>query len=147
MHLEMHYDITVIFLWCFNVWHFNNHMTLLEDAINVMYHWWITQGKRFAYKHVSAVDSKPMEVAILKSCLSYDKFLNAIFTSVTLEIFSYLTHWIWVMHICVGNLIIIGSDNGLSPSRRQTIIWTKAGMLLIGPWETNFSEIIIQIQT
>ena len=29
-------------------------------------------------------------------------------------------------HICVGNLTIIGSDNGLSPSRRQAIIWTNA---------------------
>ena len=31
-------------------------------------------------------------------------------------------------HICVGNLTIIGSDNGLSPSRRQAIIWTNAGI-------------------
>ena len=27
-----------------------------------------------------------------------------------------------VTHICVGKLSIIGSDNGLSPGRRQTII-------------------------
>ena len=40
-------------------------------------------------------------------------------------------------HICVGKLIIIGSDNGLSPDRRQAIIWTNAGILLIGPLETN----------
>ena len=43
-------------------------------------------------------------------------------------------------HICVGNLTIIGSDNGLSPDRRQAIIWTSAGMLLIGPLGTNFIE-------
>ena len=43
-------------------------------------------------------------------------------------------------HICVGNLTIIGSDNGLSPGRRQAIIWTNAGILLIGPLGTNFSE-------
>ena len=41
----------------------------------------------------------------------------------------------------------IGSDNGLSPGRRQAIIWTNAGILLIGPLETNFSEILIGIQT
>ena len=29
-------------------------------------------------------------------------------------------------------LTIIGSDNGLSPGRRQAIIWTNAGILLIG---------------
>ena len=44
-------------------------------------------------------------------------------------------------HICVGNLTIIGSDNGLSPGRRQAIIWPNAGILLIGPLGTNFSEI------
>ena len=38
---------------------------------------------------------------------------------------SYLTHWGRVTHICVGNLTIIGSDNGLPPGRRQAITWTK----------------------
>ena len=49
-------------------------------------------------------------------------------------------------HICVGKLTIIGSDNGLSPERRLAIIWTNAGILLIGPFGTNFSEILIEIQ-
>ena len=57
-----------------------------------------------------------------------------------------LTHWGRVTHICVGTLTIIGSDNGLSPERRQAIIWTNAGILLIGPLGTNFSEILIEIQ-
>ena len=39
---------------------------------------------------------------------------------------------------------IIGSDNGLSPDRRQAIIWTNAGILLIVPWGTNLSAIEIQ---
>ena len=50
-------------------------------------------------------------------------------------------------HVCISNLTINGSDNGLSPGRRQAIIWTIAGMLLIGPLGTNFSEILIKIQT
>ena len=50
-------------------------------------------------------------------------------------------------HICVSKLTIIGSDNGLSPSRRQAIIWTNAGILLIGLIGTNFSEILIKILT
>ena len=58
-----------------------------------------------------------------------------------------LTLWGRVTHICVGKLTIIGSDNGLSPERRQAIIWTNAGILLIGPLRTNFSEILIEIQT
>ena len=48
-------------------------------------------------------------------------------------------------HICVNKLTIIGWDNGLSPVRRQAIIWTNAGILLIGPLWTNFSEISIKI--
>ena len=59
--------------------------------------------------------------------------------------FTLLTHWGRVTHICVGNLAIIGSNNGLSPGRRQAIIWTSAGILLIGRLGTNFSEILIGI--
>ena len=59
----------------------------------------------------------------------------------------YLTHWGRVTHICVNNPTIIGSDNGLSPSRRQAIIWTNAGILLIETLGTNFSEILIEILT
>ena len=33
-------------------------------------------------------------------------------------------------------LSIIDSDNGLSPGRRQAIIWTNAGILLIEPLGT-----------
>ena len=42
-------------------------------------------------------------------------------------------------------MIINGLDDGLSPDRRQTIIWTNAGILLIGPlgkklqWNLNWS--------
>ena len=46
-----------------------------------------------------------------------------------------LTHWGRVTPICIN-----GSDNGLSPGRRQAIIWTNAGMMLIGPLGTNFSD-------
>ena len=59
----------------------------------------------------------------------------------------HLTHWGQVTHICVSKLASIVSDNGLSPSRRQAIIWTNAGILLIGPLGTNFSEILIEIHT
>ena len=48
-------------------------------------------------------------------------------------------------HICVGNLTIIGSDNGLWPGRRQAITWTNVGILLIGPLGTKFSEMFIEI--
>ena len=62
-----------------------------------------------------------------------------------LVVIQHLTHWGRVTHICVSELTIIGSDSGLSPGRGQAIIWTNAGVLLIGPLGTNFSEILIEI--
>ena len=53
--------------------------------------------------------------------------------------------WGQVMHICVSEIITIGSDNGLSPSRPQAIIWTDAGILLIGLLGIFFSESLIEI--
>ena len=69
-----------------------------------------------------------------------------IYASLSLNELRILTHWGRVMHICVSKSTIIGSDNGLSPGRRQAIIWTNAGILLIGPLGTKFSEISIGIQ-
>ena len=60
---------------------------------------------------------------------------------------STLIDWGRVTNICVGNLAIIGSDNCLSPGRRHAIIWTDAGILLIGPSETDLNEILIKNQT
>ena len=52
-----------------------------------------------------------------------------------------------VTHIGVGNLPFNDEDRGLSPGRRQSIIWTNSGILLIGPLGPNFSEILIEIST
>ena len=57
-----------------------------------------------------------------------------------------ITRLQWVNSlICVRKLTILGPDNGLSPGQCQAIIWTNAGILLIRPLETNFSEILIEI--
>ena len=58
-----------------------------------------------------------------------------------------LSHWGRVAQICVSKFTIISLDNGLAPIRRQAIIWTNAGILLIRSLGTNFSEILIQIHT
>ena len=58
-----------------------------------------------------------------------------------------LTHWGRVTHICVSELPNIGSDNGLSPGRRQAIIRTNAAILLIRTLGINFSEILSEIHT
>ena len=59
----------------------------------------------------------------------------------------YLTHWGRLTHICVSELPIIGSDNGLSPGRRQAIIGTNAGILLIRTLGINLSEFLSEIHT
>ena len=51
-----------------------------------------------------------------------------------------------MMHICVGKLPVIGSNNGLLPGQHQVIIGSN-GDTLIGPLWTNFCEIFIEIQT
>ena len=58
-----------------------------------------------------------------------------------------ITHWGRVTHMCISKLSIIGSDNGLSPDRRQAIIWTNAGILLIGTLGINFNDFFFEIHT
>ena len=48
-------------------------------------------------------------------------------------------------YICVSKLNIIGSDDDSSPGQRQAIMWTNAGIPLIWPFGTNFSEMLIEI--
>ena len=59
----------------------------------------------------------------------------------------YLTNWGRLTYICVSKLTIIASDNGLSPGRRQPIIWTNAGILLIQISGTNLRETSSEIRT
>ena len=51
------------------------------------------------------------------------------------------------MHICITKQTLIGPDICLSPDQRQAVIYTNAGILLIGPLGTNFSEILSEIHT
>ena len=49
-------------------------------------------------------------------------------------------------HICVSDLTRFGSDYGLSPGRRQAIIRTNAGILLIRLLGTNFEIVIFSFK-
>ena len=71
----------------------------------------------------------------------------AIWATTQINIGPLSTYWSRVTHVCVSKLTIIDSDNGLSPCRRQAIIWTNDGILITGSLGTNFSEISIGIQT
>ena len=44
------------------------------------------------------------------------------------------------------NQVSIGSNNRFSPTRHQAIIGTSAGLLLIEPLWTKFSEILTETQ-
>ena len=48
---------------------------------------------------------------------------------------------------CINKLTIIGSGHGFSAGWCQAIIWTNAGILVIGPLGTHFSEPLIKIYT
>ena len=85
-----------------------------------------------------------VQIQVVFNRTSLKKVLNMTHSSIDI---GPLTHWGRVTHKYVGKLTTIGSDNDLSPGRRQDIIWTIAGILLIGPLGTNFSEILIRIQT
>ena len=80
-------------------------------------------------------------ISCMKIVINWLKFLCDLFPVVQ------LTHWGRVTHICVSKLTIIGSDYGLSPGRRQAIIWTNAGILLIRTSGTNFGEILGEINS
>ena len=93
---------------------------------------------------------KAKHIVDVWGCFNTNQYLRSVFrlTKVSQNIYMiFLTHWGRVTHICVVKLTIIGPDNGLSPGRRQAIIWTNAGILSIGPLGTNFLEILIGIQT
>ena len=51
----------------------------------------------------------------------------------------------WHIYASV-NLATIGSDNGLSPVRRQVTSWTNVDVLSIEPRRIIFREILIKIQ-
>ena len=82
---------------------------------------------------LQAVNNREGVILVL---LDLSAILETIFHQKLLNV---LTHWGRVTHICVNELTIIGSDNGLSPGRHQAIIWNNAGLLLIEPLGTNFS--------
>ena len=100
------------------------------------------------YKLTGSLRSASQSVGLIRVPIpSFPDMIPIYMINLILIIISSLIHWDRVTHICVNKLTVIGSDNGLSPDRRQAIIWTNAGILLIGPLGTNFSEILIGIHT
>ena len=101
----------------------------------------VTNG--FPHKKTIMWNAFPCNEVVMTKIVHYFKETN---THLYREIIL-LTHWGWVTHIRANRLTIIGLSNGLWPGRRQAIIWTNAGILLIGPLGTNLSGILIKIYT
>ena len=74
-----------------------------------------------------------------KKCTFDSRFLHAV------GLYQ-LTYLILVPHICVGDRVSIGSDNGLSPRRHQTKIWTDTDILLVRLQGIYFNEFYLEIQ-
>ena len=95
-----------------------------------------------------------LTVEWISSCLSWERILITIANSLSwndrpanaLLWFLQPIEAEWHIYASI-TYAIIDSDNGLSPVRRQAIIWNNAGILLIGPVGTTLSEILIYIQT
>ena len=122
-------------------WLPNNLLTFL---ISWQWHWW----QIFLLKYYAC----GAEVGILQSIIDLYQYAKNIANSRHMShIIRYhnippvfLNHWGKVTYICVSKLNI-ASNNGLSPGRRQAIIWTSAGILWIWPIGTIVSEMLIEM--
>ena len=129
-----HYDATVIHSW-------HRSLSWLQRwKICFPLHWKSSvikmSSRSFFFSSPAALENVIM---ITYGATSDDK------VSTVPSLSFHLTHWCWRTHMFVSKLTIIGSDNGLSPRKRQPIIWTNAGILLIGRLAANFNEIVIEI--
>ena len=94
------------------------------------------------HRHIS-IASAPVEQAWAIYVKNTTKPYTLMFHNLSeLLLLFCITHWGRVVHICVGKLTTIGSDNGLWPGRHQAILWTNAGILLIRPLGTNFNVLL-----
>ena len=119
-----------------------NRSVILRQSMAI-FEWRFWQ--KFALNNCKLHKLRTRLVEIVVNTVSFAIYRNWLKCTTLYTLYG-LTHWGRVTHICVGKLTIIASDKGLSPERRQAIIWTNAGLLLIGPLRTNFSEILIGIQ-
>ena len=124
--------------------HYSNYHHIIRVAYGSSYFliydkwWWFSHDKNTKYvccRIQLMISVKTADTGRVKTA-SREKGSTRLLGKTNTHIYTlwymYLTHWGRVTHICVSNLTIIGADNGLSPCQRQAIIWTNAGILLIG---------------
>ena len=130
---------------CFMVWEY------FQGRNHILHHlYWLNIIQSF-HVGVAISNSKIFQCYFISLGFAVRILNEGVMFTVLFWIFSIvvplLTLWGRVTHICLGKLINIGSDNGLKPGRRQAIVWTIAGILLIRPLWRNFSEFLIIIHT
>ena len=111
----------------------------LRDRTKINHH-------HLAGMYVAAIGQRYVNMIIKLSNYSYIRDDITTTSAAVTVVLVVVIYWGRVTHICVDKLIIIGCDNGLSPDRRQAIIWTNAGLLSIGPLRKYFSEHLIKTQ-
>ena len=116
-------------------------LVLMTSNIEHLFRWWLGAVRHqaitrinienFVWRHMASLG--PTATVILR-WLTQTRARIAIAPMFSVVC---LTHW--------GKIIVIASDNGLSSGRCQAIIWTNAGILLIGPLGINLSEMSVEI--
>ena len=135
---ELNTDKYFTCYWSISVLNDEQHMVKYSRNFSTKIKW---------EQHMAYCNCRDMCKILLWSVEHVLKYSTPNFDQISNLIEIPLTHWGRVTHICIGNQTIIGSDNGLSLGRRQAIIWTNDGILLIQSLETNFREILSKIHT
>ena len=97
--------------------------------------------------YINGLLIQPMRHLFTQLVINFEGFIPRYEFPNSIDAKIHLTHRGRVTHVCVSKLTIVGSDNGLSPGRRQAIIWTNDEILLIRTFRTHFSEIVSEIYT
>ena len=132
------YDIVILYIYIYIVCSLWVHCLIYMPHFSILYHM-ISWSCIYIYIYCVFFVSLLSDLyATFLNLISYDivilyiyMYIYMLCLCVSIYVFYlwfHLTHWGRVTHICVGNLTIIGSDNGLSPYRRQAIICTNAGI-------------------
>ena len=113
------------------------------DGLRSLTYWWILLWDRLTWP--TALDSLPSKHnidVIMGTVASQITNLTIVYSTVysgadqrkhqSSALLAFV-HWGLVTHICASKLYIISPHSGFFPGRRQTIIWTNVGILLIGP--------------
>ena len=129
-HQSWHHDNSVLFSFFFPI------LTTHSDCNTLSYICWTSYVSSFARATVCGQGYKMTYVLLSIEELKFKNVAKCKYMLNSLRPSEAHIHW-QTDH----------QDNGLLPGRCQAIIWTSTGILLLGPWRTNFSETVIKIQT